>query len=303
MTQARLIKPRRLSPGATVGVVAPAGRVDSNDLQQGIVYLERMGFKVILGRHIEKAYRYFAGKDQERAEDLSSMLSNQEVAAVLCARGGFGSARILPYLDLARLSISPKIFVGSSDITTLLHFLSKKLSWVTFHGPMVATQFGKNPTVSMEKNFLQILSGEAVEMRFPGVTALRSGAAEGVLTGGCLTLLCATVGTDYEIETEGKILFLEDTDEPPFRIDRMLTYLKAIKKFDSVEGVVFGQMPRCQPELLSEIIMDILADFRFPILFGFPSGHGDGTATLPFGVSVRLDGGVCSLRMVESAVF
>lgn len=295
-----IIKPKRLSPGETIGVVAPAGRVEPADLHRGVLRLEQLGFKVIVGRHVEKRHRYLAGKDPDRAADLRSMFEDRDVRAVLCARGGSGTARLLRFLDQNRLE--PKIFLGCSDVTTLLLYFSRILGWVTFHGPMVATQFGIGPNQAMDENFMKVLGGEAVEMSFPGVRTLRPGQAEGILTGGCLTLICTTIGTPYEIETEDKILFIEDIDEAPYRIDRMLSYLKGLGKFDHIRGVVFGQMPRCQPELLPEIIMEIFDDVSAPILFGFPSGHGDAIATLPFGIPVQIDGGTGSLRMLEPAV-
>src|SRR5581483_9799538 len=295
-------KPRRLSRGGTVGVVAPAGLVDPIDLQRGVARLERLGLNVILGKHLGKRHRYFAGNDCERAEDLQAMFGNKEVQAVLCARGGSGTARILPHLKPNLLAQSQKILVGCSDITTLLLYLIRSFGWVTFHGPMVATQFGKEPSPLLEESFMRLLSGEQLRMQFPGVKGLRPGSVEGVLPGGCLTLLCASIGTPYEIETDDKILFIEDIDEAPYRIDRMLSYLKSLGKFNRVKGVVFGQMPRCQPDLLPEIILDILGEFHFPILFGFPSGHGDATATLPFGTSIRLDAGSDTILLLEGAV-
>ena len=295
-------KPGRLLPGGRIGVVAPAGRVDLIDLERGVTRLEQLGFKVQVGKHVGKSHRYLAGSDCERAEDFQAMFENKEVQAVLCARGGSGTARILPYLNVSSLLRSQKIFVGCSDITTLLLYLTQSFGWVTFHGPMVATQFGKEPPPALEENFLRILAGEKIQMRFPGVKALRPGIAEGVLTGGCLTLICTTIGTPYEIVTDDKILFIEDTDEAPYRIDRMLFYLKSLGKFDRVRGVIFGQMPRCQPDLLPEIILDILGEYRFPILFGFPSGHGDATATLPFGISLQLDATAGTVALLEEAV-
>ncbi|MFY9268247.1 MAG: LD-carboxypeptidase [Candidatus Manganitrophaceae bacterium] len=297
-----LIKPRRLSPGGTIGVVAPAGPVDPTDLHRGVEQLERIGFKVILGRHIEKRDRFFAGRDAERAEDLQGMFENSEIDAVVCARGGSGSARLLRHLDPTRLAHHPKIFVGCSDITTLLLYFSRSLGWVTFHGPMVAPQFGKDPSRLREENFLRVLGGETVGMTFPAVRTLRPGTGEGVLTGGCLTLICTTIGTPYEIETDGKVLFIEETDEAPYRIDRMLSYLKSLGKFDRLRGVVVGQMPRCQPESVPEIILEIFDKSSGPILFNFPSGHGESIATLPFGTPVRIDGTIASLRMEEPAV-
>lgn len=298
----QLIKPKRLCPGEAIGVVAPAGRVEPDDLHRGVLRLEQLGFKVIIGKEVEAAHRYFAGKDPDRAADLQRMFEQRDIGGILCARGGSGAARLLQFLDLNRLRGFPKVFIGCSDITTLLLYFSRSLGWVTFHGPMAATQFGKDPNPARDENFLKVLGGEAVEMSFPGVRTLRSGEAEGVLTGGCLTLICTTIGTPYEIETEGKILFLEDTDEAPYRIDRMLTYLKGLGKFDHLRGVVFGQMPRCRPELLPEIILEIFEEIPVPILFGFPSGHGESIATLPFGIRVRIDGERGSLWMREPAV-
>jgi len=295
------IKPKRLVPGGVIGVVAPAGRVDPVSLHAGVARLSALGFQVCLGKYLEAAHRYFAGSDPQRAEDVARMFQSREVDAVVCARGGSGTARILPYLDPDIFSGDPKICVGASDITTLLLFLSSR-GWVTFHGPMVATQFGTQSTPRMEEMFLRILSGERLKMQFPGVLALRAGRVEGPLTGGCLSLLCTTIGTAYEIRTDGCILFLEDTGEAPYRIDRMLSYLKGVGKFNHVLGVVFGQMPHCDPEALPEIIMDVLSGFQFPILFGFPSGHGDGTATLPLGTVCRLDTASGCLEMCEAAV-
>lgn len=297
-----MTKPKRLVPGGRVGVVAPAGRVDLTDLQRGVVRLERLGLKVVVGKHVGKGHRYLAGNDRERAEDFQAMFENKEVQAVLCARGGSGAARIVPYLNSNLLQPSQKIFVGCSDITTLLLYLMRSFGWVTFHGPMVATQFGKESSPSLGENFFRILSGETLRMKYPGVKGLRTGTAEGILTGGCLTLICTTIGTPYEIETDQKILFIEDIDEAPYRIDRMLFYLKSVGKFDQVRGVIFGQMPRCQPDLLPEIILDILGEFDFPVLFGFPSGHGDATATLPFGTRVQLDASVETVALLEPAV-
>ncbi|MDC4222684.1 MAG: LD-carboxypeptidase [Candidatus Manganitrophus sp.] len=184
-------------------MVAPAGRVEPTDLHRGVLRLEQLGFKVIVGQHVEKRHRYLAGKDPDRAADLQLMFENRDVRAVLCARGGSrnGPASSFPRSEL--LASEPKIFLGCSDVTTLLLYFSRILDWVTFHGPMVATQFGKGPNQAMDENFMKLLGGQAVEMSFPGVRTLRDGRAEGILTGGCLTLICTTIGTPYEIETEG----------------------------------------------------------------------------------------------------
>jgi len=297
-----LRKPKALKPGGTLGVIAPAGRVDSSLLHKGLSRLETLGYKIILGKHLEKASRFFAGTDKERAEDVQAMLLNPEVDAVLCARGGVGAARMIPHLDLKALAQTPKIFVGLSDITSVLLYMNKVLGWVSFHGPMAATQFGGEHSPLLEEHFFRILEGELLAMCYDSVSTLRPGQAEGRLTGGCLTLICTTIGTPYEIDTRDKILFIEDINEAPFRIDRLLSYLKMLGKFEGIRGLVFGQMPQCSPDTLPEIILDIVGESRIPILFGFPSGHGDSLATLPFGINVRLDADTGTLTLLEAAV-
>ncbi len=288
--------------GDTIAVVAPAGRIDSDLLQSGVTRLESLGLKVILGQHVDKSHRYFAGNDRERAEDFQSAFLAPEVDAIFCARGGVGAARIIPYLDKKALAQSNKIFVGSSDITTLLVYLMQSFSWLTFHGPMVATHFGQEISPPLEAHLFRLLGGESLEMKFEDTEILKPGVAEGILTGGCLTLLCTTIGTPYEFDADGRILFIEDVNEAPFRIDRMLSYLKSLGKFKGVRGVIFGQMPQCHPEALPEIILDIFDDPSIPILFSFPSGHGDATATLPFGANIRLDAESGLVKMLEPAV-
>jgi len=299
-----LIQPKRLPPNGTIGVVAPAGKVDQGDLHRGVIYMEKMGYRVILGRHVEKMHRYFAGEDRDRANDFVEMMQNKEVDAVICARGGSGSARIIPYIPPT--AISPKIFVGCSDITTLLLYLSLKYGFVTFHGPMVAPQIGDccaNPVGVEAADYLfQVLSGETIKMSSSGMTTLKSGVADGILTGGCLSLICTTIGTPYEIDTHDRIVFIEDIAEAPYRIDRMLYFLKTLNKFDNIRGLIFGQMPKCQMEQLPEIILDIFSEFDFPILFGFPAGHGDSLFTLPIGTPVRIDTDTMALIMLSPAV-
>jgi muramoyltetrapeptide carboxypeptidase len=293
-----MIKPKRLLQGGTIGIVAPAGKVDRSYLNQGVAGIEQAGFRVVLGRHIEKSHRYFAGTDMDRANDFLDMMQNKEIDAVFCARGGSGAARIIPYID--GTPIPPKILVGCSDITTLLLYLHEKDHLITFHGPMVATPSWAVPFAPF---FLfKVLSGEQIQMHTPEIRVLKPGVADGILTGGCLTLICTTMGTPYEINTEGRILFIEDTGEAPYRIDRMLYYLKTLNKFKNIRGLVIGQMPDCQKESLPEMIEDLLSDTDIPVLFNFPSGHGDAIYTLPIGSPVRIDTQSASLTMLSPAV-
>jgi len=300
-----LIKPKRLLPGGTIGVIAPAGKVNQEDLHRGVAYLEKRGYRVILGRHLSKTHRYFAGEDHHRAEDFLGMMQNKEIDAVICARGGSGSARIIPYID-AVASFPPKIFVGCSDITTLLLYLSSGHGFVTFHGPMVAPQIGEgapNLKGAEAADYLfQVLSGESLTMNVPEMTTLKPGTADGILTGGCLSLICTTIGTPYEIDTHDRILFIEDIAEAPYRIDRMLSFLKMLNKFKDIRGLILGQMPGCQAGQLPALIMEIFSEFDIPILFGFPSGHGDALFTLPIGTPVRINADANTVTMLSPAV-
>jgi muramoyltetrapeptide carboxypeptidase len=302
-----MIKPGRLRPNGVIGVVSPAGVVDAEELRKGIARLEGLGFKLRLGESVLRRHRYLAGSDQERAEDIHRIYADPEVEAVFCTRGGSGTGRLIPLLDAGLIARNPKIFVGSSDITTLLLYLQECGDQVVFHGPMIAPNFGRRPSPQTEEALLKVLAGERPAFREPGVTPLREGSAEGVLTGGCLTLLCTSIGTAYEVRTEERILFIEETDEAPYRVDRMLSYLKSVGKFERVRGVVFGEMTRCQfpkgtKDRLEEVILEILSGYDFPVLFGFPSGHGEINLPLPFGVPVRIDSEDKALTLLDSAV-
>jgi muramoyltetrapeptide carboxypeptidase len=297
-----LRKPPALRKGDLIGVVAPAGVVKADDLGNGVRRLEELGFRVALGRSLYRSARYLAGRDEERAADLAEMFANPEVKAVVAARGGYGTSRIIPLLDAKALARSPKIFVGSSDLTLLLHFLRSACRLVTFHGPMVSPNFGKYSSPTTNGEFVRILGATTPPgpIDVTGVKVLKGGSGEGVLTGGCLSLVCQTIGTPYEIQTEDAILFLEDINEPPYRIDRMLTYLKQVGKFDGVRAVVFGLMPDCHPSpqelyTLEDVIRDVLADLPCPILYDFPSGHGGTNVTLPFGVRAAVEGSTLSI--------
>ncbi|OGW61698.1 MAG: hypothetical protein A2638_00440 [Nitrospirae bacterium RIFCSPHIGHO2_01_FULL_66_17] len=297
-----LRKPPALKKGDLIGVVAPAGVVKAEDLGNGVRRLEEMGFRVALGRSLYQSARYLAGRDEERAADLAEMFANPEVKAVVAARGGYGTSRVIPLLDAKALARSPKIFVGSSDLTLLLHFLRSACHLVTFHGPMVSPNFGKYSSPTTNGEFVRILGATTPPgpIDVTGVKVLKGGSGEGILTGGCLSLVCQTIGTPYEIQTEDAILFLEDINEPPYRIDRMLTYLKQVGKFEGVRAVVFGLMPDCHPSpqelyTLEDVIRDVLADLPCPILYDFPSGHGGTNVTLPFGVRAAVEGATLSI--------
>jgi muramoyltetrapeptide carboxypeptidase len=293
-------------PGDCIGVVAPASHIPRGNeeyLEQGLGRLRAMGFEVRCSPSLlKRKHLYLAGKDQDRAEELMAMFLDPEVKAILCSRGGYGAQRLIPYLDPERIRSHPKPLVGCSDITVLLIYLLQQCFVIPFHGPNVATsqfiQGGEEMALALKK---ALTSSEPIgEIT---CTCLRSGETQGEIIGGCLSSLVTTVGTPYEPDLQGKVLFVEDVNEPPYKIDRMLTHLKSAGKLAGVKGVVFGQMPGCDTDngLLREVIVDALSTIPGPILFGFPSGHGPRNLTIPLGVPVRIQKGVMSFQGEDRA--
>jgi muramoyltetrapeptide carboxypeptidase len=305
------VKPPALRPGDTIGIVAPASNIQRADLEAGCAALARAGYRTfyfdsILGRDL-----YFAGSVARRARELEQMFERADIRAIVCARGGYGANYLLPHLDLAKIKTHPKIVIGYSDITTLLtHFLDAA-GLVVFHGPMAAKDWTHENGVDLN-SWQSALSGTApwnVPLN-PEVIALAEGEAEGMLYGGCLSILVASLGTPYAIKTAGTILFLEDVAAKPFQIDRMLMQLKLGGYLGSVRGIVFGEMLDCfqnaaQDYTLQEVVQRIVGDLGVPVAFGVKSGHvTSGNITLPFGVKAKLSvrGAQVALKIAESAV-
>ena len=285
-------KPPPLRPGDVIGVVSPAAAVDESALRTWVELIEQAGFRVRLGTSVLGRHGYLAGPDQERADDLHAMLRDPEVKAVIASRGGYGSGRLLPLLEPAELCDHPKIVLGHSDVTFLLNDLVRRAGVVTFHGPMVAN-FARRPETAAA--VLAFLGGDRSAWHQPGREIVQPGMAEGRLVGGNLSVLVATLGTPYVPDTRDAILFLEDVNEKPYRVDRMLTQLRQAGVFDAVSGVVFGEMVDCtagddERVTVRDVIAEAFARAPYPVAFGLASGHGDGLVTLPLGVRVRLAG-------------
>lgn len=298
-------KPPRLMPGARVGVVAPAGCVEEEALQKGIQAIERRGFEVELSPCILQRKGYLAGDEEQRADDLIRFLGRPDIQAVLCARGGFGSVQLLPYLSRASMRCAAKIFAGYSDITILLNWLHQHLGWVTFHAPMVAMELAHGLNGRSEEIFWGLLTGQKTGWQVQLGDVIRSGTAAGELMGGCLSVVVTTLGTPYEIETRGKLLFLEDVGERPYRIERMLTHLKMAGKLDQLAGLVFGDFTDCEGNGLRnirQIVGDMFGRAPYPVVMGMAAGHGREHITLPFGIRARLDGSSATLALMESPV-
>lgn len=294
--QSERVRPAALRLGDTVGIIAPAGPIEPDALEAGCATLLRMGYRPFYLPSILDRDLYFAGSVERRLNELHEMFHRREVRAILCARGGYGCNYLLPHLDLGLVRRMPKMFVGCSDVTTLLTYLCDAAGLVTFHGPMAAGDFGRLGGVDEDAWFAAVASGEPYERTFEAsvVQPLAKGTVEGMLYGGCLSLLCASLGTPYEIRTRDTILFLEDLNEPPYRIDRMLMELKLAGKLRGVKGIVFGEMRRCDQRgaedyTLQQVVMRILGDLHVPVAFGLKSGHvTGGNVTLPLGVRARL---------------
>jgi muramoyltetrapeptide carboxypeptidase len=309
------IKPPALRPGDIVGIVAPASNVKPKHLEAGCAALRDLGYKPFYFESILERDLYFAGSTARRARELEEMFARDEVRAIVCARGGYGSNYLLDILDLEKIKANPKIFVGYSDLTTLLTHFTDAAGIVTFHGPMVAKDFAHPDGVDMDswKGALNGSSQWSLNLD-SDVKSLVQGAAEGILYGGCLSILVASLGTPFEIRTAGTILFLEDLAAKPYQVDRMLMQLKLAGKLADVRGIVFGEMLDCrqnrnnqdkdQGYTLEEVVLRVVGGLGVPVAFGLRSGHvSRGNITLPFGVRAALEASASgvSLRILEAA--
>jgi muramoyltetrapeptide carboxypeptidase len=297
-------KPPRLRRGGRIGVVAPAGRVDRDEVESGIAAIRAEGFEVELGMNLFEAKGYLAGEPQCRARDLVDFFQRSDIDAIFCARGGFGSIQLLPYLS-ASLQADAKIFVGYSDITILLNWFRQFRGMITFHAPMVAMDLARGLSARSRSHFWPLLSGEIQNWKMDLTEVVRPGFAEGDMVGGCLSLLVTTLGTPYEINTVGKLLFLEDVGEKPYRLERMMTQLLMAGKLDHPAGVLLGDFTRCDdagPRDFREIATEVFRHVSYPVVMGMRAGHGDENLALPFGARMALDGNRATLELLESPV-
>lgn len=317
----KIIKPPKLKIGDTVGLIAPASAAfEPSTIREGVETLESLGFKVKIGKYIQEKYGYLAGTDINRVKDLHQMFRDDEVKAIVALRGGYGSMRLLNLIDYDLIKNKPKIFIGYSDITSLNLAIYHKTGLVTFHGPVAISSFSKYT----QRYFFSVLTStdRIGEIMHPEpnnplrptahLRTIRSGEATGRLIGGNLTLFTALLGTPYEVNTRGAILFLEETGEEPYDIDRMLTQLLLAGKFDDVAGIIFDRCPNCKPSdykpafsntfSLEEVLVDRLGTLNCPVLFGLNVGHEADKPTLPMGINATLDAEQKKLIFEEAAV-
>lgn len=304
------IKPPRLKPGDTIGIIAPAGIVEPESIEPITQKLATLELKVKLGNHLLDRYGYLAGKDRDRAADINAMFADKSVQAILAMRGGWGCNRILPLLDYTLIRHHPKIIMGLSDITALLLAIYAKTNLITFHS-LTGTSSWNEFSVDYLRRIL--FNGEAVTMQNPTntdlrVETIRGGKARGKLIGGNLSVLAAMIGSSYLPTWQHNILFLEDIREEVYRVDRMLTQLQLAGILPQISGFVFGNCRQCDPEepdkslTLMQVLQDRISPLGIPAWYGSMIGHIPDKFTLPIGAQVEIDATAGTIKMLEAAV-
>lgn len=306
------MKPKSLKPGDTIGIIAPASHVQPEQREKALQLFSCFGYKIKLGESVCRQYGYLAGSDELRANDINRMFADPEVKAVFCLRGGYGTSRILPLIDYTLIRRNPKIFVGYSDITALHLAIHKKTGLVTFHGPMVAELTKEADCLSWSVLFRNLTdprpAGEYTEPPDMFQYTITGGTAEGPLIGGNLSLLVSTLGTSYEVETRGKILFIEEVGEEPYRVDRMLVHLRSAGKLQAASGIIFTECTDCKPEdpekslTIRQVLNELIKPLGIPSYYGLKAGHTRPNLTLPIGVYARMNASEGWLRMMEGGV-
>lgn len=305
-----MLLPDRLTYGSTLGITAPASPLDKELIDKKLCEFEDLGFKTLLGEHLYDSLGYLAGSDKYRASDFNFLYSRPEVAGIIPLRGGYGTMRMMPYIDYKSIYLKPKIICGYSDLTPLLNFIAEKLGIIAFHGPMVSSDLREDTT---RDSFLHSLMRgyEPYSIKNSEGHAMWSSCDAtlcGALAGGNLSLICASLGTPYEINFAGKILFLEEVGEKPYAIDRMLTTLILSGSLKQCLGIILGQFTDCQPSdynkslSMEQVLADRLLPLKKPILSGLMCGHDSPNMTLPIGAAIEMDCKHSTLHVLQAVV-
>lgn len=301
-------KPRTLKAGDTISIVSPASPILEEKLQRGLAVLEAAGYRTRLGPHVLDSDFYLAGSDADRASDLMNAFLDPESSAVLCSRGGYGCARLMPHLDLDAMARSTKMFIGFSDVTTL-HLALNRRGLATFYAPMALT-FVTEREPWVYESFLSMLKGDpSIPLHAPKGQMVVRGSATGEVTGGCLCLLCDSLLTPDPLDAAGKILLIEDVDENPHRVDAMFTHLLNAGILQSAAGIVVGEMTGTDDREDStigrrpwtEIVAERLQRIDVPSIIKFPFGHARAMLSLPLGLKARLDASAGTLTYLETS--
>ena len=311
---ASLVKPSRIAPGSTIGIIAPAGPPDRERLKKGIRFLKNRGYRVKVYAQVRKRLGYLAGDDRSRADALNAAFADKDISAIFCARGGFGSLRILQDVNFDIIKANPKIFVGYSDITALLLAIYERTRMVTIHGPMPAVEFGRRLRQFTVENFFK-----AIESNLPpgsiekptgyNIVRISGGVVEGRIIGGNLSLMAKLIGTGFLPSFRNKIVFFEDTEEEAYRIDGHLSQLFAATDFDQAKGYIIGEFTRAEPRYghppgwsVKQVIKDYFSKLERPCISGFPCGHGVEKITIPIGVKTVLDADKKNVSFKEAGI-
>ncbi len=315
-----IIRPRRLRKGMTIGLVSPASNVaEDEDIAFARDVVTSLGFHVKPAKHLYHRNQYLAGSDEQRADDLNAMFADRQVDAVFCLRGGYGSSRLLPLLDYENIAANPKVLMGYSDITALHCAIHQRTGLVTFHGPMAGDNFSDYSYAEFKRTLMSPKKEQslAAPPRFddpaPGrvekenrLTLIRGGVAQGPLIGGNLSLVCHLLGTPWQPDFGGRILFLEDVHEAPYRIDRMLTQLKLAGVLDEVAGIVFGKFTESETTKnsfsMEQVLRERTSDLNVPVVRGLMIGHVDDQAVIPVGALASLNGDKGILTLLDPGV-
>jgi muramoyltetrapeptide carboxypeptidase len=309
------LKPPRLQSGDLIGIISPSSPIaDPTRIEKGVRYLESLGYRTTVGKHVGKMRGYLAGTDEERAADVHEMFSDRQVKAIVCVRGGYGTPRLLPLLNYRLIARNPKIFVGFSDVTALQLALWKKCNLITFHGPMAGVEMANTMDSFTEEMFWRCVTsnkplGELTLPEEPLDLSLSPRVAIGRLLGGNLSLVVSLLGTAYQPDFAGALVFLEEIAEEPYRIDRMLMHLRNASVFAHARGMLFGAFTDCVPSdrtkpslTVEEVLRDAAAVFAKPVLAGVPFGHVPRKLTIPIGLRARIDARRVRLSFLESSV-
>ena len=315
----KTIKPNRLKKGDTIGLITPGSYIGDDGLEKAVTNLESIGFKVKLAKNIRAERGFTAGTDAERLADLHSMFGDKQVAGIWCARGGYGCGRLLPDINYKLIRKNPKVLIGFSDITALLQALYKETGLVGFHGPVGSSDFtdytkeyltkvliepADKLTIALAKEN-QVLANEDTVYQ---TATIRGGIATGKLIGGNLSLLAPLAGTKFQPNIKGKLLFIEEIGEAPYRIDRMLTQLRQSYPLKEAAGIILGVFRSCEMKegsrslSLMETLKDRLGDLNIPVFYGTAIGHIENNMTLPIGVKARLDANSGAITLLEKGV-
>ena len=311
----KTLKPPRLRTGDLIGIVSPASTPSAQEkVDKGVRYLEGLGYRVKIGRHVMAQYGYLAGTDEERAADLNDMLRDPAVRAIFALRGGYGTPRILDLLDYKAARRDPKILVGYSDITGLQLAFLRKAGLVTFSGPMVAVEMWDHIDPFTEERFWRVVTsgsrvGSLQNSDDEPLVAHNKGRASGILVGGNFSLLASLIGTPYLPDLRKAILVLEDVDEAPHRVDRMFAQLRHTGVLKNIAGLVLGRFTDCAPSdpskphlTIEQVLQETVSAVDCPVLTNLQYGHIAKKLTIPFGVRAILDTRTGSLRVPEGAV-